>query len=281
MDLPHPSAEVTVDATVVRRLLEAQHPGLLTGEPVLVDEGWDNFIFRVGAHGVRMPRRQVAVDLLLHEQRWLPDVASWLPIAVPVPVAVGVPSEIFRWPWSVIPWIEGTTAEGGSLTGVDAEWLAAILRLLHRPAPTDAPTNPYRGVPIQERRTVIEERIDRLGLGHLTSRWEAATTAPPAGTAVWIHGDLHPRNIVQREGAMVGLIDWGDMTGGDPATDLACAWTLFDAERRAVFRGAYAPTDAEWARATGWAIHFGSAMVDSGEPAHVRIGQTILDRLSV
>lgn len=48
------------------------------------------------------------------------------------------------------------------------------------------------------------------------------------GPAVWLHGDLHPANVVVRDGALVGLIDFGEMCGGDPATDLSAAWLLPD-----------------------------------------------------
>ncbi|MGD8281803.1 MAG: aminoglycoside phosphotransferase family protein [Gemmatimonadota bacterium] len=282
MDLRHPPAEVSVDADLARRLLAAQHPHLLGSDPVPVGEGWDNFIFRVGAeHALRVPRRQVGVELLLHEQRWLPEIAGWIDIAVPVPVAVGVPSELFAWPWSVVRWIEGDTAESAPLSVADAERLGGALRALHRPSPPEAPTNPFRGVPLSDRAAVVEERLARLGLRALEPVFKKALSAPPAPRAVWLHGDLHPRNVLVRDGALVGLIDWGDVTGGDPATDLVCAWTLFEPAGRESFRRRYGPTPAEWARAKGWAVHFGSALVDSGEPAHVSIGHRILEQLAL
>jgi len=46
----------------------------------------------------------------------------------------------------------------------------------------------------------------------------------------------------------------GDLTSGDPATDLAVAWMLFDAEQRDVLRRTYGRADdATWQRARGWA----------------------------
>lgn len=268
-----------MDAALARELLASQHPHLLTGHPRLFGEGWDNFIFRVGhEYLLRIPRREVGVALLRNEQRWLREVAADLGISVPVPVAVGVPSELFPWPWSVVEWIEGTTAEPGPLSAREGERLGQILRRLHRPAPADAPTNPYRGGALATRASVVEERLERLGLRALLPLWEEARAAPPAEAVVWLHGDLHPRNVLVRDGALVGLIDWGDMTGGDAATDLACAWTLFDADGRDAFARAYRPTPAEWTRARGWALHFGSALVDSGEPAHVAMGRRVLER---
>lgn len=281
MNVRRPPAEVTVDSDLARRLLESQHPGFLSGDVSLSGEGWDNFVFRVGErHALRIPRREVGVGLLENEQRWLPEVAARVLVRVPAPVAVGVPSTLFRWPWSVVEWIPGTTAEGWTPSTADAERLATTLRALHEPAPPGAPTNPYRGVPMEERRVVVQERLPRLGLEGVTPLWRRALAAPPAETRVWLHGDLHPKNVLIREGALSGLIDWGDMTGGDPATDLACMWTLLDTEARVVFARTYAPSEAERCRAIGWAVHFASAMLDSGEPEHVRMGRVTLERLA-
>lgn len=280
MDSRHPPAEVRVDADLARSLLESQHPGFSSDELVLVDEGWDNVTFRLGPdHAVRIPRREAAVPLVLNEQRWLPVLAPWLDLAVPVPVGIGVPSPHFPWPWSVVPWIPGTTVEDVRLSADDARRLAHALRSLHRVAPSDAPANPFRGVPLGARREAVEERFGRLQLAELEPLWRQALDAAPAETAVWLHGDLHPRNVLARDGTLAGLIDWGDMTAGDAATDLACAWTLFDADARRVFLETYEPSAAETARAAGWAVHFGSALLDSGEPRHEPIGRTIVERL--
>jgi aminoglycoside phosphotransferase (APT) family kinase protein len=276
-----PPAEVRVEVELVRRLLESQHPDLRREPLTLVDEGWDNFTFRAGPDlAVRCPRREAAVALLLHEQRWLPVIAPWLDLAVPVPVTVGEPTPFYPWPWSVVEWIPGTTAEGASLSARDAETLGRALRSLHRAAPADAPTNPFRGVPLAARAAVVEERLDRLELPQLHSIWKEALEAPPAQGLVWIHGDLHPRNVVLRDEALVGLIDWGDMAGGDPATDLAAAWMLFDRRARATFLEAYDLSGAQAARARGWAVNFGTAQLDSGEPRHVGIGRRILRELA-
>ena len=98
---------------------------------------------------------------------------------------------------------------------------------------------------------------------------------------VWLHGDLHPRNVLVQDGALAGIIDWGDVTAGDVATDLACAWMLFESARgREIFLGAYAPTEQIRARAAGWAVHFASGLLDSGEPRHVRIGLSVIRRLA-
>lgn len=57
--------------------------------------------------------------------------------------------------------------------------------------------------------------------------WDEALDTPIDVAAKWLHGDLHPGNILVQDGKIVGVIDWGDITSGDVATDLASIWMLF------------------------------------------------------
>ncbi|MFH9228283.1 phosphotransferase [Streptomyces lydicus] len=58
---------------------------------------------------------------------------------------------------------------------------------------------------------------------------------------MWLHGDLHPANILVDRGRISAVIDFGDITSGDPATDLSVAWMLFTAEQRVALRGPRVP----------------------------------------
>ena len=68
-----PAAELDITPDLVRRLLEAQQPDL-AGRPIeLMANGWDNVVYRLGSELlVRLPRREMAAKLVVHEQRWLP-----------------------------------------------------------------------------------------------------------------------------------------------------------------------------------------------------------------
>lgn len=281
MDTRQPPPEAPIDLSLARALVLDQHPQLARRELVLVDEGWDNVTFRLGRdHALRVPRRRAAVPLLLNERRWLPLLAPRLPVAAPVPILDGAPSARLEWPWSIVRWVHGVTADTTPLRDDQEPVLARALRALHRSAPADAPANPFRGVPLSERREAVEERLERLHLTALRGPWARALDAPPARERVWLHGDLHPRNVVVRDGRLAGIIDWGDLCAGDPATDLACAWMLFDRASRHAFLEAYAPSEEVEARAAGWAVFFTSALLDTGEPRHVRIGEAALGRLA-
>ena len=87
-----PPADFAVDESLAARLVAAQHPDL-SGEVRLVANGWDNAMFRLGDRlVVRMPRRREAVQLMWNQQRWLPELAPHLPVAVPAPVRNGRPA---------------------------------------------------------------------------------------------------------------------------------------------------------------------------------------------
>jgi aminoglycoside phosphotransferase (APT) family kinase protein len=137
-----------------------------------------------------------------------------------------------------------------------------LVRALHQPAPADAPLNPVRGGPLRERAPFAEGRLHRLAerTSRITPRlwqiWEAALAAPIDVPPTWLHGDLHPRNVLVERGAISAVIDWGDITSGDRATDLAAIWMLFDEPRvRQEALVAYGELSAPTlARARGWAL---------------------------
>jgi aminoglycoside phosphotransferase (APT) family kinase protein len=282
-----PAAEIEVEAATVRQLLRAEFPSIAEQEIRLADQGWDNFTFRVGErHAARLPRRRLAVELLMNEQRWLPVLARRIPLEVPAPLHCGQPSGLFPWPWSVVRWVGGSTAEGHCFTAADAAILAETLLALHQPAPDDAPVNPFRGVPLRTKDAVVAERLQSLrkhpGIDaeRLTAIWRQASGAPDTLQRAWMHGDLHPRNVIVRGGALAGLIDWGDLNGGDVAADVACAWMLIDAAAlRQQFLETYGAPGDLIIRAQGWAIQIGLALVDSGEPRHVPLGLATLNRV--
>lgn len=290
-----PAAEVMVDVPLVRSLLHEQHPDLATLPLERISNGWDNAIFRLGegpggsSYTVRLPRRRVAVQLLLNEQRWLPVYAAATSVPVPAPLRLGRPSALFPWPWSVNPWFDGVPALGrdpARCAGL-AVPLARFLADIHRPAPGDAPRNPVRGLPLASRDQAFRARLESGAVPQprrLLSLWEELVAVPHwSGPPLWLHGDLHPGNILQydgillhdrvpqrdgirqRDGGLAAVIDFGDLTSGDPATDLATAWMTFDADGRRAFRAELdrlTGTDADtWQRARGWALNIAGAML--------------------
>jgi aminoglycoside phosphotransferase (APT) family kinase protein len=282
------AADIFLDEPLVRRLLRTQHPDLADLELRLEANGWDNDLYRLGGElVVRLPRRRVAVPLIESEQRWLPTIAERVSVQIPTPVRVGVPSEDFAWPWTITPWFEGTIAsrtpfaEHGSL----ATDLAGFVRQLHIAAPTEAPSNPFRGVPLAEREVAFRDRLETGTVPHLREVeevWRDALLAEPwMGAPVWLHGDLHPANVLTRGGQLAAVLDFGDLTSGDPASDLATAWLTFDPDGRAAFRAALDYDEETWRRARGWALVLASAFLanSADSPAMLGIGTHAIEQV--
>jgi aminoglycoside phosphotransferase (APT) family kinase protein len=289
VDGASPAAEVAIDEPLVRTLLDAQCPDLAGLPLVEAANGWDNVTYRLGDDLlVRLPRRAMSAPLVDVEQRWLPVLAPGLPLPVPTPVRCGRPApELgYPWSWTVAPWLPGRSALASPPVVDPVDALAGFLLALHRPAPADAPANPFRGGPLAGRDGAHRERVERLAgridRAPVLAVWEAALAAPlPVGPPVWLHGDLHPGNLLVDEGALAAVIDWGDLTAGDPAYDLGVAWMLLDRDRRAALRRAipHAGDEATWTRARGWASAFAVVLLASSadNPAYGALGERTLE----
>jgi len=297
-----PAAEIDVTAALAARLVAEQHPDLAHLPVRLVTSGWDNAVLRLGPDlALRLPRRQQAAQLVLNEQRWLPVLAPALApetdgdgVGVPVPVRVGLPSGGYPWGWSIVPWFAGRSAvtvpahERAAL----AEPLAQILARVHVPAPAEAPVNPVRGGALASRTEAVSGRL-ASGLiadaDRLRELWDEFVRAPRwPGPPVWAHGDVHPGNLVVRDdGGLRALVDFGDITSGDPATDLATAWLTFDPAGRERFRSRIdalrAYDDHVWTRARGWALCMGTALAAHSDdsPAYAELGAHTLEQVLV
>lgn len=290
MDDGSPKAEYLIDAALVRQLLFDQHPDLANLPLKKFGEGWDNVMFRLGDHYlVRLPRRAQAAALVIHEQNCLPQLSRMLPIAVPAPVRVGVPSHGYPWHWSILPWFDGKSANEVAPHPNQAPKLAEFLLALHQPAPTTAPRNDVRGVPLAHRAVAVEERLARLRqktdwiTPTIERIWADGLATAPSTEARWIHGDLHARNVLVQDGIITGVIDWGDVTSGDVATDLAATWMLFAApSAQAEVLRLYNPDAATLDRGRAWAVLFGAVLADSGlvdNPHHAAMGKATLKRV--
>jgi aminoglycoside phosphotransferase (APT) family kinase protein len=262
-----PSAEIDIDEQLVRSLLMEQQPALADLPLQFVANGWDNVMVQVGDElSIRLPRRAAAAQLVRNEQRWLPILAPTLPLLIPTPIFAGRPGSLYPWAWSICLWLPGESAATAPPSDPHdtALALAAFVVALHQPAPPDAPENPYRGVHLRQRADAVRQRVDLLGdvvdADRVLGVWDDLRSTPEwSGPPLWLHGDLHPSNMLTDQGRLSAIIDFGDITSGDPATDLALAWMMFEPRERAVFRDAAAFEDATWRRAAGWAVNLSLA----------------------
>lgn len=205
----------------------------------------------------------------------------------------------------LVPWIRGPLLvhRPPAVQARAAPQVARTLAQLHRPpAPgQEVPgPNPARGVPLTCRDAVVraelasrltehsQERTEgspaRLTSAGASARadqrrlvaaalriWDRGLAAPPwQGSPLVLHGDPHPANIVHTDPPT--LIDLGDATTGDPASDLGALWFLDPA---AAFFPVYLKerpvesTDGDdralFDRARAWAIRYASALWTPGQ----------------
>jgi len=263
--------ELRFEQDLVRALLREQHPDLADLELRDVDGGWDNQQWRLGDElAVRLPRTERAPALLHTERRWLPALAPRLPLPTPVPLRIGAPSSLFAHTWTIARWVPGDPADRVPITRIDAaEVLAGFLRALHERAPADAPTNPTRGIPLAAMHDgvgLFDSIAEHASVDRARAIWTDADAAPGwPGPPLWLHGDLHPANVVVRDGMLAGVIDFGELCAGDPATDLSAAWILLPAGAADRFFDSYGTADAATiARARGWAVLRALGLIDIG-----------------
>jgi aminoglycoside phosphotransferase (APT) family kinase protein len=283
-----------IDAALVGRLIAEQFPhwAALPVRPVAAG-GWDNRTFHLGDRmTVRLPSAPGYAPQVEKEQRWLPLLGPRLPLPVPAPLARGAPSGDFPLPWSVYGWIDGDPATTGAITdrtrfAVD---LAVFLRALAAVDPAGGPGpgshNGFRGAPPavydDETRAAVADLRDVLPAARVLAVWDAALAATATGAPVWFHGDVAPGNLLVRGGRLAAVIDFGSCGVGDPACDLAIAWTMFTGDSRRAFRAGRAADPGMWARGRGWALW--KALITwagcrSTDPARVAESRTVVQRI--
>lgn len=208
-------------------------------------EGWDCVLWPVGElHGtplvLKVPRRASARPLLHQEEavlRHLGATGGELPMAVPAVLGAADGALL-------LPWTPGRTAAdlAGGGTAADAHRpasgrvagdLAVMLAAVHSLAAPQVARNPVRGVPLVDRAAAFARDLSRLGAdprvtgvrSRTMRRWAQGIQAERwSGQGLLLHGDPHPGNVIvpapgTAEDRAV-LIDWGDATTGDPASDL-------------------------------------------------------------
>jgi len=135
----------------------------------------------------------------------------------------------------------------------------------------------------------VQKHLQQLGglvdRGAVVDLWERALATPAwSGPPLWIHGDLHPGNLLVSEGRLSAVSDLGDLTTGDSATHMPTFWMLLPpSARRAVLTSEREEFD--WLdvhtlmRARGWALALGLAYLANSrdEKSMSALGRATID----
>ena len=255
--------QVELSDAAVKRLVATQFPHW-AGLPLtrIRSGGTSNALYRLGPElALRLPLLADAAEDALREAEHLPRLVPHLPLAIPAPLAIGTPAEGYPFTWSVTSWLAGSDAftTPPADLGLAARDMAAFIRAL-RAIPVTAPLPPRgRGGPLAPRDARVLSCLGQLA-GEIdtdaaAAAWEQSLAAPASdGPPRWLHGDLHPANLLLADGRISGVIDWGTFATGDPATELVFAWLVLDRPARTLFRELIDVDPASWLRGCGWAL---------------------------
>lgn len=195
-------------------------------------EGWDTFTYLVNGDLVAQfprPTGEPAVTLA-RLLEMLPEIAAEVSAPVPVP-RYGSAEE----PACIVyPLIDGVPMDDAP-DSIWPERLGRFLYDLHLMPPEYLGMRPRPAEVVRsERRADAAEKLALTGsiLGPATrAKLETLLVGFVDDDANWrfstciTHGDIGPPHVlVQEDGNLAGVVDWGDMEVGDPANDLA--WVL-------------------------------------------------------
>ena len=265
-DLGPVPTRIPVPETLTRRLVAAQFPQWadLPIAPVATG-GWDNWTFHLGTDMVvRLPSAAEYAQAVEKEHRWLPALAPQLPLPIPVPLAKGEASADYPHPWSIYAWLDGVTASAERIAdpvrfAVElADFLAALRGVDAVDGPQPGIHNWFRGGTLRTydegTRRALEELDRHVDVELARVIWADALDARWDGVDRWFHGDVAEGNLLLKDGQLAAVVDFGTCGVGDPACDLAIAWSLLSADARQVFRDRLSVDAASWARGRGWAL---------------------------
>jgi aminoglycoside phosphotransferase (APT) family kinase protein len=280
--------------------VDAQFPALRPARAAFVDQGWDSETYAVnGEWIVRFPKREDVVPSQTLERTLLAVLAPRLPVPIPVPSLLGEPCAEFPFPFLGYRRLEGVQAVDLRPSDVDGEALArrlaAFVTALHAVPAAEAialgvPERPPRDpLDARDRHARVWREVRGAVPAALAARGDAFFAAPPPPEAAFplrlTHADVtYDHVLLTPDGRDVaGVIDWGDVSVGDPAWDFAglLAWFGEPFARRVLDRYGVPADPGLLGRIRRGAVYASSAAlwwgVRGGRPRDVAAGTRGLD----
>jgi aminoglycoside phosphotransferase (APT) family kinase protein len=255
------SPELTITPEEARGIIEAQFPLLKPVKIAELGQGFDNTVYIVNDKYVfRFPRKEHAVQLLKIENQLLPLIVNKVNIAIPEPIFFGQATKDYKWPFTGYRHVKGDSPGvlSNEIRNLSAAPLAEFLKQLHQfpinqVEKIGVPHDRYERMNIGKRKEILVANIKKATEVHLIK--DAQTALEWLSTmkieqqefpVVLVHGDCHIRNIlVNKEGIISGIIDWGDTHLGNPAIDLSIVYSFLPSSGRELFFQIYGEVSVE------------------------------------
>lgn len=287
--------EIPISTDTLRQLIADQFPEW--GAETVVElhgAGTDHAIFRIGtARAARLRLRRsspstVAAELE-HQTTAMRELAAASPVPAPVPIAIGAPSHDYPLPWMVQSWLPGEVAtplDLGDSTDLAQDMARLVAAFRSTPTRGRRFSGSGRGGDLADSDRWMEicfsESADLLDVPRLAALWAGFRLLPRVQPDAMTHGDLIPSNILLHENRLVGILDTGGFSAGDPSLDLVAAWHLFDHDARAVFRESLGVDSLTWQRGAAWAFQQAMGLVwyyRVSHPMMAQLGRCTLTRI--
>jgi aminoglycoside 2''-phosphotransferase len=271
------------DATDLRDRIAAVFPQLGARTARAIGTGWTLDTYEIDDEWiVQLPRSDYAAERLRAQIETLPELAAELSALVPEPVYAdtNVPAIAYRK-------LEGLPLDQAP-DGLWPERLGRFLYDLHLMPPEYVGLRGIRAKEVREAEAsdleVFRTRVLPLLEPEEARRSDARLTAFLADDDLWrfapclLHGDIGPEHVlVSPEGDLVGVLDWEELSVGDPVGDFA--WLLHarpsDGERAlGAYGGAPDPTFHERAAYRFFFMPFHEVLygLDRDDPSFVASG---------
>ncbi|WP_172254262.1 phosphotransferase [Saccharibacillus deserti] len=254
-------AEWEVSEDLARTLIGRQFPQLSAKPVKRLGWGWDNTVFLIGdEYMFRFPRRTAAVGPIRTEGKLLPKLEPYMTIPYPKPLFYGEASDEYPAPFLGYAYVPGDFPIGltEERRALSAEKLAAFLRRLHEfPVQTALECGVQqdhrnltdiaaRKVKLEGFLSKVAEHLSPKESGVIEAYMGRLQTDRVEAVNVLLHGDLHFKNmLVDENGIVSGIIDWGDLNVGHPACDLSAAYSFLPPYARGVFFETYGGANEE------------------------------------
>ncbi len=275
--------DYNVNRALVEEVVRAQAPDLDVAELTYVGAGWDHEVWRCGDVVLRFPHQDDVRELAARKAQVLAQLAGRLPCGCPAPTHLGEASARYPARFVGYRWLAGNMPARLRLSDEEralaAEPIARSLKALHAMSLDEVK---HWGVEPADIEGELALRTENAQLrAEQLSSSKYATLAREAADAMLsipaevtdsgrrlVHGDLHAGQLLfDDERRFVGIIDWDEVSIGDPAYDLLLVYAFLPRAARAPFWRCYGSFEGK-DRARHLAVSYGLAILAQAVDTH-------------